>query len=176
MSLSSNYNEMLIGPALGRCHADSQSCCGFMSTMPCHIQKTAFHSSPSHLLALLLFSPPPHAPCSLDFQEGDRDIPLRDRHSAITYSQHLEQLCLCIVITCCRQHLLEPRLIHQQFKDINLNIQKVSCLFSKATGLGPSQGLCSPQPWAFDQVFSTRHEFPPVEGASNLIRNWSITP
>ena len=48
-------------------------------------------------------------------------------------------------------------------------------LFSKTTEVGSWLGPVTPEPRAFDKVYSIRHKFPSVEQASNPIRKWPAT-
>lgn len=80
--VTSSYNgRMLVGlafPGLGQVPTAAVSS---WLQQPCYIQKIAFHSISSHLLALTLF--PAFffdTLCSLSIGKGDIDIMFRDQH------------------------------------------------------------------------------------------------
>lgn len=84
----------------------------------------------------------------------------------VSQTPSLSCLCLWSFIT----------LATEKYKHYHLEGSFTTCSFSKTTRVHLPLGPMASPGWAFHRVYSTRHELPPIEQASNPTRSWLDVP
>lgn len=138
----------------------------------CHVQKTTFHSTLPHPLALTFFSWPSF--CSLGFS-GREVIKTPYFRLSTHLHRHLALWPVILLFSLTAAHS-KKKLLWSRLKTIQIYGFKHKYLKVSLTMWSFNQvivdcllGL------AFDQVYSIRYKVSPLEWASYLTRRWSVT-